>query len=195
MTVNVKFLPQPCTVCLPTELHQELQGQAYRQTSVLPQPDDKPLPHGRTRLWLRLSSAPHGPHWTPGSHLRRQNAPAAIQPHDHTHSNTIEDTSNFYWRKKKPELNRANWINCLEAQHVGPMLVFSPDQSQLVTIWPVWSRFPLYERRDTGADLVDTSWHSTYCIWPQNLHASLKRTGNNGPGGGVHWNIIAVHVV
>lgn len=86
MTLHLIILPQPCIICLLTELHQEFQGQAYRQTSVLPQSNYKPLPHGRTRLRLRLSSAPHGPQWTPSSHLRQQNGHAHIQPHAHKHT-------------------------------------------------------------------------------------------------------------
>lgn len=66
------FLTQPCSVCLPTELHQEFQGQTHGQTSLLPHSNDKPHAHGRTGLRLRLSGAPHGPHRTPGSHLRQQ---------------------------------------------------------------------------------------------------------------------------
>lgn len=57
---------------LSTELHQEFQGQTDWQTSILSQPNDEPLPDGRTRLRLRLSSPPHGPQRTTSSHLRKR---------------------------------------------------------------------------------------------------------------------------
>lgn len=60
----------------PTELHQELPGQAHRQTSLLPQPDDKSHPHGRTRLRLRLPSAPDGTQRAARSHLKARVQPA-----------------------------------------------------------------------------------------------------------------------
>lgn len=73
------FRTQPCSVCLPTELHQEFQGQTHGQTRVLPLSNDKPHAHGRTGLRLRLSGAPHGPHRSPRSHLRQRTSAKVLQ--------------------------------------------------------------------------------------------------------------------
>ena len=82
--VHYIFWPKPSVICPSTELHQEFQGPANRQTILLPKSNDEPHPDGRTRLRLRLSSAPHGPEWSPGSHLRQRKRTSSHTQRNHT---------------------------------------------------------------------------------------------------------------
>lgn len=123
--VHYTFLPQPCIIRLSTELHQEFQGQTNRQTSVLPESNDEPLPHGRTRLRLRLPSAPHGSQRTPSSHLRRGDMNTCTPNHTHNHTRLLQTSLSQFGIENLTLMCRPNRTSLCPSKVVSPTLVFS----------------------------------------------------------------------
>lgn len=115
---------QPCSICVPTELHQEFQGQTHRQTRVLSQSNDKPIPLWWTRLQLWLPSAPHSPQRTPGSHLTLQNA--HIQPHTSINAlQTFTVCLTIKLCQVQPTISQGAGWRLYSFSHFGPVLLIN----------------------------------------------------------------------
>lgn len=160
MSVHYIFLTQPRVICLSTELHQEFQGQTNRQTSILPQSNDESLSDGRTRLWLRLSSAPHGTHWTPSSHLRQRIAHMHNQPQTRSHIRVLQTCLSQLGFENLTLPCQPNQLpikptgiryvlKLVPHQKVGGFL---SDMLEVLFIRPIWPWSVRYECQDTRSE-------------------------------------------